>query len=100
VRRLASTDKRLKIIEPVRLGDPLRLHWDIGENYQYLMDIKYLPATQEIQFEFESRDNGWLALGFGKDMFNVDMLAFHSAGANSYLQDYFAVSHDQPKKDS
>jgi len=85
VRHLSSSaDDRLKITEPVKRGDPLVLWWDIGPQYQYTMEVTYLQKTEQVQFKLDTRNNGWLALGFGSSMFNSDMLAWHSADDKSY----------------
>lgn len=70
---------------PERAGDPLSLKWDINNGkYTYTMQVKYLFATEEIEFTVDAMNNSWIALGFGSDMTDTDMIAWHANGDDSY----------------
>lgn len=82
------------------MGDPLKFSWDMGPTYRYNMEIIYLQSTEEIQFTLNTISTGWLALGFGTSMFDVDMITWHANGAESYAKDYYAIKHAEPEADA
>ena len=64
------------------------------------MLVTYIKASDEIQFEVDVLDNTYVSIGFGRDMYNVDMIAWHGLGANSYAADYWSTRNDTPKVDN
>jgi hypothetical protein len=42
----------------------------------------------------------WFSIGFGPDMYDIDMLAWHADGDNSYFKDYWSTKKDTPGEDS
>ena len=63
----------------------MSLKWDISNGkYVYTMQVKYLFASEEIEFTVDAMNNSWIALGFGSDMTDTDMIAWHANGNESY----------------
>ena len=44
-------------------------------------------------------DQTWFSIGFGKDMFDVDMIAWHANGLDSYVRDYWSTEKFTPPED-
>ena len=63
------------------------------------MQVKYLFASEEIEFTVDVMNNSWIALGFGSDMTNTDMIAWHANGNESYSEDYWSTRKAEPKVD-
>ena len=94
-----TSEKALTITEPPLPGQPLVMKWDMGPKYQFSMEVSYLIDSEELEFKVNSMNKAWLALGFGESMFDVDMIAWHADGSNSYAQDYWSTMNDTPGVD-
>lgn len=83
---------------PTKAGDPLKFDWEY-KTFAANMDITYLIPTEELQFRVEIPNNSYISLGFGTDMFNVDMITWHGLGEASKSVDYFSKGKYEPGKD-
>ena len=71
--------------------------------YTYTMAVTYEAASgdtpERIRMLLKMPDQMWFAIGFGSSMTNTDMIAWHSNGKDSYVQDYWSTSKAEPKLD-
>ena len=44
-------------------------------------------------------DQMWFSVGFGKDMWDTDMIGWHADGKQSKVLDYFSTSKSSPELD-
>ena len=82
----------------------LVLRWTSEQLWVFEMNITFEPADDDhddrLMFRLIMPDNMWFSLGFGTDMFDTDMIAWHAKGkSNSYVGDYFSVKKDTPAAD-
>ena len=65
------------------------------------IELRYLWETEEIEFVTQIPDNTYLAIGFGKDMTDVDMLAWHAnIRSGSTIGDYWSEVKAAPEMDA
>ena len=90
---------------PETFGDQNQLirQWKDG-NREWNLEVFYEEATstnnERLKMVVDMPNNTWLSIGFGSTMRNVDMIAWHADGDNSYVADYFSVGKSTPAEDS
>ena len=90
---------------PEAFGDQNQLirQWTDGER-EWNLEVFYEEATstnnERLKMVVDMPNNTWLSIGFGSSMRNVDMIAWHANGDNSYVADYFSVGKSRPALDS
>ena len=65
----------------------------------FFMEVKYNMLSELLEFDVDMPNNTWLSIGFGKNMDNVDMIAWFANGDNSSIGDYFSVGIYRPPTD-
>ena len=71
--------------------------------YLFEIEVTYEAANDEtperLQLVTHIPDNMYYAIGFGDGMYDTDMIGWHGAGDNSYVQDYWSSSKSVPAID-
>lgn len=60
------------------------------------LSISYLPDTNQIQYLANVTQNSYLAVGYGTDMTNTDMVSWIANAASSTQQDMYSVTEQAP----
>ncbi len=76
--------------------------WKISK-FTYNMSISFEAANEEhddrLKIILRMPDRNWFSIGFGSDMTDTDMIAWHADGEASYVKDYWSTKKDTPKED-
>ena len=63
-----------------------------------LLKITFDTAAEELIFTATVLENSWFAIGFGSDMFDIDMIVWNSADQS--VLDVWSTEHDVPQTDT
>ena len=56
--------------------------------------------NERLKMVVDMPNNTWLSIGFGSTMTNVDMIAWHADGDDSYVKDYYSFGKSTPVEDA
>ncbi len=67
------------------------------------MSVAFEAANEEhddrLKILVRMPDRHWFSIGFGSDMTDTDMIAWHADGEASYVKDYWSTKKGAPKED-
>ena len=59
-------------------------------------DMEYDGSNQSIKITATVPENQWLGIGWGKGMFNIDMVLFQGAGNDGTVTDLWSTANSTP----